>query len=134
MYESSGGTFITCYQHVITNVVVIVIYNLFWSFVAEWLWSFGHWLRIICLCLTTLGSNSAKDFRFFHVRKLSRCLRNFGGSTQVPARAWNNVRRGHLGSSSNNILKTLELVLESALLDKQPDLAFKCQSLTILHY
>ena len=48
-------------------------------FMAEWLVSLTQNL----LSLTIMGLNIARNFGFFHVRKLSSSLRNIGGSTQV---------------------------------------------------
>ena len=41
-----------------------------------------------------MGLNQARDFGFFMLGSYPAILRNIGGSTRVPAYAWNNAWRG----------------------------------------
>jgi hypothetical protein len=47
--------------------------------------------------LTAVGSNPDRDFGFFMWGSYPASLRNVGGSTQVPVRAWNNAWKGTWG-------------------------------------
>ena len=47
--------------------------------------------------LTAVGSNATSDLRFFMWGCYPASLRNIDGSTQVPARAWNNAWRDTWG-------------------------------------
>jgi hypothetical protein len=48
---------------------------------------------------TSVSWRHASGFEFYMGENYPACLRNIGGSTQVPVCAWNNVQRGTLGLS-----------------------------------
>jgi hypothetical protein len=62
--------------------------------------SVADWLRSLFsnhLPLTSVGSNPDRNFDSFMWGSYPACLRNVGGSTQIPVRAWNNARKDTWG-------------------------------------